>query len=791
MNSINGNSPTLLGHPTGLFTLFFAEMWERFSYYGMRALLLFYMLKGFLGYGDSEAYAVYGSYTALVYMTPFFGGMIADRLLGARRAVVLGGLLMAAGHLMMTIEHQTTFFTALALLIAGNGFFKPNISTMVGTLYPQGSPKRDGGFTIFYMGINLGAAMSPLVCGYIGETYGWHYGFGLATIGMITGVAVFVAPSVFTQIIFAAIAIITALNVFVAPQYLSDPVTRNVVNAAVLGCLLVAGIIALVSLGRGDKRESATSTLLARLIIMAGAVAAAYLLIREHPDDLYSTALNYFAAVALLVAGVIAWVALGRGGLPAHTGLPPDSQRLRQPVLGIPAEWLVYVGALLAVPVLALLVSNFAPLTADGQAVTIVGSATIEKVEKQGTAGEVAAVVLSEISKPAGLILFVSGIIALVYLGLATFRLEQIPRERMFVVFILVFFNMLFWAFFEQAGSSVNNFTDRNVDRVFEARVIQQSDVGSTLRFRLAPETNDADLRALPLLGQEQFGRTFGNEELNSHIAAAIRNEETRKAKLAPEKIEDMVRAVAGDNVFTLSDQTYLRAAIKNDPANTPTSVEWTVTEDNIGMGVGGSESPASVYQALNPIYILLFGIVFTALWGFLGKRGLEPSTPVKFSLGLLQLGLGFGAFWYGAQAADDRGMVALSWLFLGYLLHTTGELCLSPVGLSMITKLSPAFLVSTVMGLWFLATAFSQFLAAIIAQFTGVGHGGEENVIPAPTHTVDLYGSVFGKIALAAIISSIICFALAPLLKKWMHEGEHGERQRPMENVPPQRSKP
>src|SRR5687768_9740476 len=134
---------TLFGHPPGLFTLFFAEMWERFSYYGMRALLLFYMLKGFLGYGDGAAYAVYGSYTALVYMTPFFGGMLADRLLGARRAVVLGGLFMASGHLLMTVQTPMAFFGALALLIVGNGFFKPNISTIVGTLYPEGSVKRD------------------------------------------------------------------------------------------------------------------------------------------------------------------------------------------------------------------------------------------------------------------------------------------------------------------------------------------------------------------------------------------------------------------------------------------------------------------------------------------------------------------------------------------------------------------------------------------------------------------------------------------------------------------------
>ena len=188
-------SPTLFGQPTGLYTLFFAEMWERFSYYGMRALLVLYMMKGFLGYGDKDAYAVYGAYTALVYMTPFFGGLLADRLLGPQRAVVVGGLLMAFGQLLLVVPNRWAFFAGLGLLICGNGFFKPNISTIVGSLYPHGSPKRDGGFTIFYMGINLGAASSPLLCSYLGETYGWHWGFGLATIGMLVGLAVFVAPT--------------------------------------------------------------------------------------------------------------------------------------------------------------------------------------------------------------------------------------------------------------------------------------------------------------------------------------------------------------------------------------------------------------------------------------------------------------------------------------------------------------------------------------------------------------------------------------------------------------------
>ena len=193
-----------------------------------------------------------------------------------------------------------------------------------------------------------------------------------------------------------------------------------------------------------------------------------------------------------------------------------------------------------------------------------------------------------------------------------------------------------------------------------------------------------------------------------------------------------------------------------------------------MGLAKANEETKATTYQSLNPAFILVLGLVFTALWGFLGTRNLEPSTPVKFSLGLAQLGLGFGCFWMGAEGADDRGMVAVSWLYLGYLLQTTGELCLSPVGLSLVTKLSPARLVSSVMGMWFLATAFSAFLAAIIANFTGVDEhgGGETGGIPVPSETVDIYGGVFGILAVTGLISGAICLVLSPKLKRWMHEG-------------------
>ncbi len=660
--TVPGSNPrpaTVFGHPTGLFTLFFAEMWERFSYYGMRALLVLYITKGFLKYSDADAITVYGAYTALVYMTPFFGGMLADRLLGARRAVVLGGLLMAAGHLLMALENVVAFYTALALLIAGNGFFKPNISTIVGTLYETSElrAKRDGGFTIFYMGINLGAAMSPLLCGYIGETHGWHYGFGLATIGMLTGLAVFVAPTQITQ-------------------------------------LMIAG--AAVSAGVG--------------------------LCYFRPDNQFSIAINVFTAVALLAAAAVAWRALGRGGLPQDSGQPPDPAKLNRPLVGpISAEWTVYLGTLVFIPVFALLVSGFSILKSDGKSMTIIPDSYIQSLsESTDDWAKIAAVVLKESSKPAGLILVLSGILAFGYLGVETFRFEKVARERMIVVLILIFFSMLFWSFFEQAGSSLNLFTDRNVDRVLEDRFVVEADVGTTLKLQPT---------------QEQLG--YKN----------------------------------GDQLFTLTTLNEIR---EKNSTNPNFEIDWKVSPDNVGMGIARrvNEVPASTYQAVNPICILIFGLVFSALWTALGRGGLEPSTPFKFALGLLQLGLGFGCFCYGAQSADERGMVSMYWLILGYLFQTTGELCLSPVGLSMVTKLSPKILVSTVMGAWFLASAFSQLLAAIIAQFTGVAEGGEGGTtIPIPSETVQVYGDVFGKIAIAALISGGICLLLVPLLKRWMHE--------------------
>ncbi|MFD2586367.1 peptide MFS transporter [Croceitalea marina] len=191
---IKPSEKQILGHPQGLFYLFFAELWERFSFYGMRALLTLYMVNVIfeaLAERDYATAAVYASYGSLVYASTVIGGKISDSILGMRNSIFLGGILMSVGHFVLAIENDIAFFLALSFIIVGNGFFKPNISTFVGTLYEKGDPKKDSGFTIFYMGINIGGWVAPLLCGWLAATYGWHYGFGLAGIGMLTGLIFF------------------------------------------------------------------------------------------------------------------------------------------------------------------------------------------------------------------------------------------------------------------------------------------------------------------------------------------------------------------------------------------------------------------------------------------------------------------------------------------------------------------------------------------------------------------------------------------------------------------------
>ena len=497
-------SSDFLGHPKGLFVCFATEMWERFSYYGMRALLILYLTKHW-EFTDATSYLIYGAYTSLVYIMPVFGGMLADQILGSKKAVTYGAILLVFGHLGMTVEsNEQIFYLSLALIVSGVGFLKPNISTMVGALYEEGDPRRDSGFTIFYMGINIGAFTATLLCGYLGEEIGWAYGFGAAGIGMLLGLFIFLWGQ----------------------KYLEG--------------------------------------------------------LAEPPSNKYMTKVN-----------------------------------------GISFENWAYISGVVMVLVTWFLVQN---------------------------------------SQLVGQLLGGFGVIFIgAWLLYALLKCAPEERDRLIVVGILILFSLIFWALFEQAGSSLNILTDRGVDRVI-----------------------------------------FG----------------------------------------------------------------WEV--------------PASMFQSLNAGFIFTIAPLFALLWIALAKRNMEPSTPIKFSVGIVLVGLGFLALVYGMNSSEGL-QTGVIWIVLIYLLHTLGELCLSPVGLSSVTKLSPQRIVGFMMGMWFFASAAGNYVASLIAK----GTAGDpvlkiaERIyfqvmnLPEDTFTFNQkngFMDVYTDVGLIAIGCGIFLAIITPLLRKLMH---------------------
>ncbi|MYM64117.1 peptide MFS transporter [Pseudomaricurvus sp. HS19] len=524
----------LFGHPKGLYVCFTTEMWERFSFYGMKFLLLLYLTKYHL-FTDAAAYNVLGAYAGLVYALPVIGGAVADRWLGMRKAVVFGGLLLSAGHLLMAWEGQAAqlysagtllnadlqlndgtllaagtllqndvviqdvaglkiFFLALALIAVGVGFLKPNISTIVGQLYGKDDPRRDSGFTIFYMGINLGAFVAILLCGWLGETFGWGYGFGAAGVGMLAG---------------------------------------------------------LISFLHGQK---------------------------------------YLRGLAE----------------------PRDPEMLRRPVAGpLTRESAIYLGGLLFLGLVWLLVQN------------------------------------------KDVVLNIQQLLLLLALsGLPLYALLKGSREdlhRTLVLMVLIASSVVFWSLFEQSAGSMTLFADRVVDR-----------------------------------------------------------------------------------------------------------------------SLGDGEVRASMFGSLNPLFIITLAPLLASLWIWLSRRGLEPSVPVKFGLGIIQAGLGFGALVMGISMAGEDGRVAMVWLMLAYLLHTTGELCLSPVGLSAVTKLSIPRVVGVSMGTWFLATALSQIVATNMGKLAAIDSRGTEaeNLSAA----LSSYAQLYEYLMWAGLAIGVLLLLLSPLLRRGMH---------------------
>lgn len=487
------------GHPRGLSTLFFTEMWERFSYYGLRAILILFMTAsvadGGMGFEVSKAAAIVGIYTAAVYLMALPGGWAADKVLGQRRAVLIGGIIIAAGHFSMAIEGLATFYLGLLLIVLGTGLLKPNISAMVGELYPpDASARRDAGFSIFYMGINIGAFAAPLVVGFLGEKVNWHLGFAAAGVGMILGLVQYVLGG----------------------KYLGEaglhPDADEVQRAANMR-KLIAGLVGVAAIVAG-------LFVFADISIEQAASAGTYVIVG-------STAIYFL------------WVFLA-GGLTR---------------------------------------------------------------EEKGRVGAIA-------------VFFVAA--------------------------------ALFWAGFEQASTSLNLVADRLTD-----------------------------------------------------------------------------------------------------------------------MTVAGWEIPASWFQSINPLFIISLAPVFAWLWVYLAKRNAEPSSPRKFAIGLILLGLGFVVVMLGTMrvAAGDVARIAPWWLIFTYFLHTTGELALSPVGLSTVTKLSPHRMVGQMMGIWFMAAALGNLIAGLLAARIGVEEVEAAGAI-SPVDAVE----IFTVVAAVSIGVGLLLMLFAGPVRKMMH---------------------
>lgn len=545
VNAVQEND--FFGHPRGLSTLFFTELWERFSYYGMRALLVLYMTAETmssnpgLGFSVGKATAIYGLYTFFVYVLSLPGGWVADKLWGQRKAVFVGGVIIAAGHFSMAVPWIEFFYLGLALIVIGTGLLKPNVSSMVGDLYPEGGARRDAGFSIFYMGINFGAILGPLLCGVLGEGYNWHWGFSLAGFGMVLG---------------------------------------------------------LISYKYGYK-----------FLGSAGDLKTG-----ESEEVLKARGRRFYATISAVAAAIVTFTFLMSSGV-INITLQTLAEYLGVAAVGITIIFFGYI--------------------------IFFGGHTKEEQKKLG------------------------------------------------VIFWLFILAALFWSGFEQAGSSLNLFaqdlTNRNIGDVSWLN-------GGTALLITA-------LIAIPVF--YMVYRVFKREDLWKFAKWVV------------------VISSIGILIF----------------------LWWLIQRIGIGW-----ETPASTLQLINPFFIVVFAPIFGFMWTWLASRNANPSIPVKFGLGLLGLAAGFFVLSWGAANASAENPVSPAWLIVTYFLHTAGELCLSPVGLSSMTKLAPPSRVSQMMGIWFVAAAVGNLFAGLMA--------GQLETL-APTNLFWSVAMIVGGGGIVALIAS------------------------------------
>ena len=590
------------GHPRGLYVLFFTEMWERFAFYGMRALLVLYLTKHFL-FSDRMASAHYGAFQSLAYLLPLVGGILADRYLGTRKAVAFGALLLVCGQLSMAVQgkpaHQVLTYggASYAFQTAGHGA-APRLQVGAQTYAYAAAP--DGGLVI--KGLPVDAPLPAVLP---------HGAFKLAVIDQ--------NPMYLNFMYFALSTIIMGIGFLKA----------NV--SSIVGQLY----------SQTDPRRDSGFTLYYFGINLGSfwaSVLCGYL----------GETVGWWAGFGLgglgMLAGFVVFV-LARGWLEGR-GEPPNPQLLARPVIGpINRETMIYAGGLLGIAVVFVLVRHNAAV---------------------------------------GWLLGIGSLALLAYVGQYMARhADRVERQRLVLAFVLVLGSIVFWTLFEQAGSSLQIFTDRNVQLSLIAHPV-----------------------ILPLFGQELF---FGTRDM---LAAA---------------------APAAHRVW-------------------------------IDMSLASTQT-----QAFNPGFILIFAPVFAALWALLGKRRRDPPPMVKFGLALVQVGAAFLVLVVSARFVDGAFRTPLMFIAISYFLQSTGELCLSPVGMSQVTKLSPAILISTMMATWFLGISWAEWIGGLVAQFAGTETIAGQVLDPARALATSSH--VFGVIGLFALCVGVVFLLLSPWISRWSHE--------------------
>lgn len=663
---------TVLGHPSGLFVLFFTEMWERFSYYGMRALLVLFLVSamglGGWDWSPENALALYGTYTAMVYLTPILGGYIADRFIGYRSAVIIGAVVMTLGHAAMAIEtHHFFLYLGIALLIIGNGFFKPNMTSIISHMYKDTPEKKDGAYTIFYMGVNAGAFLGIMLCGYLGETLGWSYGFGLAGIFMFFGM----------------------LQFYFARNIFGDIGTKPI------------------------KEENDAPKL-------------------EFEGD----RLNPFTKLDMVMIVISAFIGL--------------TWIINDPVSKIGGINFLQFGDTD--------ISNYYILT--------------------------------------GVVIFLALLVSRIV------RYPVITRDRMVAIVLFAIFTVIFWASFEQAGGSMTLFAKDYTTRILTG--------GAATAFNIA----DIIITVVPIaiitwVLFKLFKQTFKNYALSNiflgtsfliiWLIVGWKINRNLNSSAYVVSYEQTVATSTGDDGEEKEEKTFITAASTVSADQTVVTDSTTIIEpvkfkegeaiflidvDKKGdlryikkdqLAKVDSESrikatitrkkgneveiPASWFGILNSLFIIMFAPLFSKWW----ESKYNPSGASKYGIGLILLGIGFGALAFGAMSIPqgaEAGAITVSmvWLIIAYLFHTLGELCLSPVALSYISKLVPGRMIALMFGVWYVAVAIGNKTAG---KMGGMIESIQEE------HSLTYFFMIFTIVPVGLGLFAII---LNPLFKKLMH---------------------